>query len=189
MSVSCPRNSLSVMGRLQAQSHNFAPQQTHACFPPSCRPTMKKSSPCTKSFWKNGTEMPRLGKTFQSARLERNALATVGLRPGIRTLCFAISNTRLAVLLWGSRLVVERGHHAPHQRGSELDSRLRLRSGTGLQFEKCLPDKQHKAELEEFPAEVLPRRSVRPLSGALPYTPNASGNVGLWHCLCWYQST
>ena len=48
---------------------------------------------------KNDTEMPRLGQTLPSPRLERNALNTVGLHPGVRTLSFAISHTRLAVLL------------------------------------------------------------------------------------------
>ena len=42
-----------------------------------------------------------------------------------------------------------------------------------------------RTRLAECPTEVLPRRSVRPLCGALPYTPNVSGNVGVRHHLRW----
>ena len=69
--------------------------------------------------------MPRLGKTLQSPRLELNALSTVVLHPGIRTLSFGISHTLLAALLWHPRPAVERRRHAPHQHRSELDSRQR----------------------------------------------------------------
>ena len=41
--------------------------------------------------------MPRLGRIFQSPRLERSALPTVVLHPGIRTLLSAISHTRQLV--------------------------------------------------------------------------------------------
>ena len=171
-----------------------------ACFRPSCRPTMKNHRRAPECWspnlcGKNDTETPRLGKILQSPRLERNALSlsllppSVRLHPGIRTLSFAISHTRLAALPWGLRLAVERRHHAPHQHKSELDSRPRWKSGKVFKLEKRLPDTQHRVGLVEFPAEVLPRRSVRPLCGAPPSTPNASGNVGLRLCLCWYQST
>ena len=67
---------------------------------------------------------------------------------------FAISHTRLAVLLWGPRPAVERRHHAPHQHRSELDSRLRRRSGKGLQLEKRLPDTQRRVAEAETAAEA-----------------------------------
>ena len=47
---------------------------------------------------------------------------------------------------------------------------------------------QHRVGLVEFPVEVLPRRSVRPLCVAPPYTPDANGNVALRRYLCWYRS-
>ena len=72
--------------------------------------------------------MPRLGKILQSPKLERNALATVGLHSRIRTSSFVISPTRLASLLWGLHPAVERVRHAPHQHRSELDSRLQWKS-------------------------------------------------------------
>ena len=151
---------------------SYAPRsKLSACFRPSCRPKMKKkkkTSPCTrmyvsKSLWKNGTEMRRLEKILQSSRLERDALPTVGLHPGICALSFAISHTHLAALPWGPRPAVERGRHAPHQHRSELNSRQRRRQGKSLQLEKRLPDTQHRVGLAEFPADVgLPRRSARP---------------------------
>ena len=166
----------------------------NACFRPSCRPTMKnhRRAPECKSpgpCGRNGTEMPRLGKILQSPKLERNALVIVGLRPKIRTSSFAVSHTRLAALPWGPCLAIGRRRRGPRQRRSGLDSYLRWRSGKGPLLAKRLPDTQHRVGFAKFPVEVLPRRSARPLYDSPLYTPDANGNVGRRHFLCWYRST
>ena len=48
---------------------------------------------------------------------------------------------------------------------------------------------RNRVGFSEFPAEVLPRRSVRPLCGAPPYRPDANENVGLRRFLCRYRFT
>ena len=149
----------------------------------------KKSSPCTrmyvsKSLWKNGMDMLRLEKSYSlqgmSAMLSPPLCCIQG-----SVHCLSQFPTRAWLLCFGVLVRQSAVAVTPHQHESELNSRLRWRSGEGLQLGKRLPDMQHRDELPE----VLPRRSVRPLCGALPYTTNVSGNVGVRRYLCWYRST
>ena len=103
------------------------------------------------------------GKSSRFQNLSMVFLPNVGQRPEIRTSSFAISHTCQAALPWGPRLAIGRRRHGPHQRRIGLDSHLRWRSGKGPQIERRLPGTQHRVGFAKFPAEVLPRRSVRAL--------------------------
>ena len=181
--------------RVTTLLNSYAPRiKLGACFRPTRRPTMKnrhRAPECgfASLHGRSGTEKPRLGKILPPPEPELSGLPNVGQHPEIRTSSFANSPTRLTALSWGPRLAIGRRRRELRERRSGLDSHLRWRSGKGPQLEKRLPDTQHRVGFGEFPAEVLPRRSARPLYGAPPYTPDVNGNVGLRRFLCWYRST
>ena len=140
---------------------------------------------------KNGTEMPRRGRILQSPGLERNALPTVGAacRDPYNRLSQFLTH---AWLLCFGVLVRQSNVDVTNLISKEVSSTHVCDGNQKRVFnssKKRLPGTQHRVAVAEFPAEVLPRRSVRPLCGAPPYTPNASGNVGLRRYLCWYPPT
>ena len=138
---------------------------------------------------RNGTSKPRLGKTLLPPRPGHYVCPTVEQPPRIRTSSFVVFHMRLALSLLGPRPAIGHICRVPRQRRSGLDSHLQLRSRKGIQREKRLLDTQHRVQLVKLPKAVLQRRSARPLYGAPPCTPDASGTVGLRRNLCWYRST
>ena len=95
-SVSCPINSLSVTATTRGPKSQLCSARKHLtadsvhAFAPPVGPLQKiiavHQNVRLQVFVENGTETPRVGKILQSPRRERNALATVGLHPWIRTL-------------------------------------------------------------------------------------------------------
>ena len=156
---------------------------------------LKKSSPCIKMWvckplWKKWHgEAARREIIFPPPRPGHNVLSTIKQHPWVRTSSFAVFHIHLALLPLAPWPAIGHTRRVPHQRGSGLDSHLQWRSRRGLKREKRFRHTQHRVELVDLPRAVFMKRSVRPLYGAPPYTPDGNGNVRLRRHHRWYRST
>ena len=175
MSVFCPRNSLSVV---TTPLSSYALRNVLSEYSrPSCRPTMKKSSPCTRmyvsrSLWKkwHGDATPRENPPV-SKNLSVMLYPSMGcVRRSVHHLSQFHTHTWLLCLrVFVCQSDVDVADRIGANK-SGLDSHLQWISGKDPSLEKRLPGTKHWARFAKFAEEVLPRRSVRPLHGAPPYT-------------------
>ena len=153
MSVFCPRNSLSETATIRDPGTTLLSSyalrsKLSACFRPSRRPTVKKSSPCTRMLGLQafvGEMTRRCHASGESSSLQKmSVMLSLPLGCVQRSAhCLSQFPTHawllcLGVLVWQSDENV-----APHQRRSGLDSRLGWRSRKGPRLEKRLLDMQH----------------------------------------------
>ena len=162
-----------------------------ACFRSSCRPTMKKSSSCIQNVRLQVIveEVARRrhasGKSSTLQNLSLMLSPSLGcVQRSVHPLSQFPTHTWLlclGVLVW--------------QSDADVADRIGAEVGSTHIFdgdqEKVLHSKcvflARNTGFAKFPAEVLPARSVRPLYGAPPYTPDANGNVELRHFRCSYR--
>ena len=181
MSVFCPRNWLSVTVTTRGQSYNFAK------FVCTSQQTQRMLSPLTSALYeKIVTVHQNVGLQAFVEEVARRSHA-LGKSSLLQNLSIVFSPTL------GS---IQRTVHRLSQFSTyawllclgvvawQSDEDV----ANCISVEVCSAHMQHKKNAE-LPAEVLPRRSARPLYGALPYTPDANVIVGLRRFLCGYRST